>query len=199
MARAVAYAAALRILRFHTQNDHGDWNEVHHAFTASNAMHQAIVRSPSPELVRGVYQCALRVFLDRFLNVPAARAPSFYEGPAALSDLADCWDTEGRVDEAGGIVYRLITSGEDPHRVIAALGHQLLTEDSGFHWYQIFEAAVRQFSSWPEGSEQGAMIMAAAARFLAAHTPTRRELSHVVHIATRLRRGEPLYEELATT
>ena len=34
-ARAVAYAAALRIVRFHTQNDHGDWNEVHHAFTAA--------------------------------------------------------------------------------------------------------------------------------------------------------------------
>ena len=80
--------------------------------------------------------------------------------------------------------------------MIAALGHQLLTEDAGFHWYQIFEAAVRQFECWPEKSEQGALIMAAAARFLAAHTPTRRELSHVVHIATRLRRGEPLYEEV---
>lgn len=198
LARAVAYAAALRIMRFHTQNDHGDWNEVHHAFTASNAMHQSILRSPSPELVRGVYQCALRVYLDRFLNVPAARLPSNYEGPAEFEDLAACWDTEGRVDEAGGIVYRLISSGEDPQRVIAALGHQLLTEDAGFHWYQIFEAAVRQFSSWPDSSEQGALIMAAAARFLAAHTPTRRELSHVVHIATRLRRGEPLYEEAAT-
>src|SRR5262249_9559968 len=37
LARALAYAAALRITRFHTQNDHGDWDEVHHAFTAANA------------------------------------------------------------------------------------------------------------------------------------------------------------------
>src|SRR3984957_7183348 len=88
LARAVAYAAALRIMRFHTQNDHGDWNEVHHAFTASNAMHQCILRSPSPELLRGVYQCALRVYLDRFLNVPAARLPSSYDGPAGQEDLA---------------------------------------------------------------------------------------------------------------
>jgi nitrite reductase/ring-hydroxylating ferredoxin subunit len=195
LARAVAYAAALRIVRFHTQNDHGDWNEVHHAFTASNAMHQSILRSPSPLLLRGVYQCALRVYLDRFLNVPAARLPTTYEGPAELSDLQACWDTEGKVDEAGGIVYRLITEGGDADRVIAALGRQLLTEDAGFHWYQIFEAAVRQFRAWPEQSEQGALILAGVARFLAAHTPTRRELSHVVHIATRLRRGEPLYEE----
>ena len=33
-----------------------------------------------------------------------------------------------------------------------------------------------------------------AARFLAAHTPTRRELPRVVQIARRLRRGEALYE-----
>ena len=44
LGRAVAYAAALRITRFHTQNDHGDWDEVHHAFTAANALHQAIRR-----------------------------------------------------------------------------------------------------------------------------------------------------------
>ena len=117
-----------------------------------------------------------------------------------MSALGTCWDVEGKVDEAGGIVYRLLTAGGpekpiDPGPVIAALGHQLLTEDPGFHWYQILEASIRQFAAWPAGSDQGALIMAGAARFLAAHTPTRRELSHVVHIATRLRRGEPLYEE----
>ena len=75
LGRAVAYAAALRITRFHTQNDHGDWDEVHHAFTSANALHQAIRRAPTPELLRGVYHGALRVYLDRFLNVPAARLP----------------------------------------------------------------------------------------------------------------------------
>ncbi|MGO9341603.1 MAG: Rieske (2Fe-2S) protein [Acidimicrobiales bacterium] len=200
LARAVAYAAALRIVRFHTQNDHGDWNVVHHAFTAANALHQSMVRAPSPELMRGVYQCALRVYLDRFLNVPAARLPSTFDGPADLTALASCWDSEGKVDEAGGIVFRLLTTGgpehpADPRPVISALGRQLLTEDAGFHWYQILEASIRHFAAWPPGSDQGALIMAGTARFLAAHTPTRRELSHVVHIATRLRRGEPLYEE----
>ena len=45
----------------------------------------------------------------------------------------------------------------------------------------------------PKG--EGAQILAGAARFLAAHTPTRRELPQVVRIATRLRRGEALFEE----
>jgi hypothetical protein len=78
--------------------------------------------------------------------------------------------------------------------VIALLGRALLTEDAEFHWYQTYEAAVRQYRAWPEGSEEGALILAGCARFLAAHTPTRRELSQVVSIATRLRRGETLFE-----
>jgi nitrite reductase/ring-hydroxylating ferredoxin subunit len=201
LARAVAYAAALRITRFHTQNDHGDWDEVHHAFTAANALHQAIRRAPSPELVRGVYHGALRVYLDRFLNVPAARLPGRAptgEG-AGLADLQDCWDQEGRIDEAGTIVYRHLTAGGDPADAVAALGHALLAEDAEFHWFQTYEAAIQQFRGWPSGSEEGALILAGTARFLAAHTPTRRELSQVVRIATRLGRGEALFEESVGT
>jgi hypothetical protein len=194
----VAYAAALRITRFHTQNDHGDWDEVHHAFTAANALHQALVRAPSPELLRGVYHAALRVYLDRFLNIPAARlpAPSPPGATADLAELSGCWDQEGRVDEAGAAVYRYLSGGGDPARAIAALGRALLTEDAQFHWFQTYEAAVRQFGAWPPGSEEGALTLAGTARFLAAHTPTRRELSQVVGIATRLRRGEALFEEI---
>jgi hypothetical protein len=192
LGRAVAYAAALRITRFHTQNDHGDWDEVHHAFTAANALHQALRRSPSPALLRGVYHGALRIYLDRFLNIPAARLPG--AGPADLAELQGCWDSEGRVDDAGTLVYGHLTGGGDPDRVIALLGRALLTEDAEFHWYQTYEAALSQHRAWPPGSEEGALILAGTARFLAAHTPTRRELAQVVTIATRLRRGEPLFE-----
>ena len=192
LGRALAYAAALRITRFHTQNDHADWDEVHHAFTAANALHQAVRRSPSPALLRGVYHGALRIYLDRFLNIPAARLPG--PGPSDLAQLQACWDREGQVDEAGAIVYRHLTGGGDPAPVIALLGRALLTEDAEFHWCQTYEAAVRQYHAWPAGSEQGALILAGTARFLAAHTPTRRELAQVVTIATRLRRGEALFE-----
>ncbi|MDQ6797008.1 MAG: Rieske (2Fe-2S) protein, partial [Actinomycetota bacterium] len=57
------------------------------------------------------------------------------------------------------------------------------------------EAAVTQFQAWPAGSEEGALILAGTARFLAAHTPTRRELPHVIATAARLRRGDDLFEE----
>ncbi len=197
LARAVAYAAALRVTRFHTQNDHGDWDVIHHAFTSANAVHQMVRRSPAPELWRGIYQGALKVFLDRFLNVPAALLPGRHaaqSAPPHLGALQTCWDQQDRVDDAGAIVYGWLRGGGSRAEALAALGSALLHEDAEFHWFQMYEAAVRQSAAWPEGSEQAALILAGTARFLAAHTPTRRELPQVVRIATRLRRGEPLYE-----
>ena len=99
------------------------------------------------------------------------------------------------MDRAGAIAAGYLRGGGDPDRLVARLGHVLLQEDAEFHWYQVVEAGVRQFHAWPAGSEEGVVILSGVTRFLAAHTPTRRELARVVDIATRLRRGEALYEE----
>ena len=48
-----------------------------------------IGRAPSPELLRGVYHGALRVYLDRFLNVPAARLPELAGHRRRRADLAE--------------------------------------------------------------------------------------------------------------
>jgi nitrite reductase/ring-hydroxylating ferredoxin subunit len=198
VSRAVAFAAAMRIVRFHTQNDHGDWDVVHHGFTAANALHQILQRHPSSLALRGVVHLAMKVYLDRFLNVPAARLPGTQlegvEHPQ-LGALGACWDAQGFVDEAAGIVFGFLRDGGSREAVAAALGHALLQEDAEFHWFQTVEAAIRHARSWPEGSEESALVFCAAARFLAAHTPTRRELPQVVRIASRLRRGEVLFEE----
>ena len=201
LGRACALAAGLRITRFHTQNDFGDWDVVHHGFTTANAVHQALRRTPSADLLRGVVHGALRVYLDRFLNVPAARLPRLDGGDGeggGLPDLAGlqpCWDEQGGVDRAGAIAYGWVRGGGDTGPLVAALGRALLSEDAQFHWFQTVEAAVRQAGAWPAGSEEAALLLAGAARFLAAHTPTRRELPHVVRIAARLRRGEELFTE----
>jgi hypothetical protein len=100
------------------------------------------------------------------------------------------------VDEAGATVYGWLHGGGEVEAVLHALGSALLNEDADFHWYQTYEAAVRQAAAWPAGSEPVALILAGTARFLAAHTPTRRELAQVVRIAGRLRRGEALYEDV---
>jgi nitrite reductase/ring-hydroxylating ferredoxin subunit len=193
LGRALALAAALRIVRFHVQNDHGDWDTVHHSFTAANSLHQALRRHPTPELRRGCVHTALRIYLDRFLNVPAARMPTATTG--SLEALAQCFDVQGMVDEAGNEAYGFLRAGGSRPQLLAALGHALLAEDAEFHWFQTVEAGARQAEAWPEDSEESALILAGVARFLAAHTPTRRELPTVVRIASRLRRGEALYEE----
>lgn len=193
LARAVAFAAALRLVRFHVQNDVGDWDTVHHTFTTANAVHQAIVRQPTPELVRGVVQGAFRVYLDRFLNVPAARLPA--DDAHQLDELEACWDGRGGVDEAGRIVAGHFAGGGRGEEVIAELCRALYREDAGFHWYQSVEAAAVQYQAWPAGSPEAALVLVGAARWLAAHTPTVRQTDQVVTIARRLLRGEPVYED----
>jgi hypothetical protein len=103
---------------------------------------------------------------------------------------------QGQVDRAGAVAYGYLRDGGDPGRLLAHLGAALLAEDAEFHWFQVVEAGARQFHAWPAGSDEGALVLAGIARFLAAHTPTRRELPQVVRIATRLGRGETLYGEL---
>jgi hypothetical protein len=216
LGRALAYAAALRVARFGTANEHGDWETAHHAFTYCNAVHRALVRidgerigdnaEASPEAVRAVYHGAMAVYLARFLNVPPAHLPGETAGdlddlpddPDALrSALLDAFDRQRQVDLAGRLVARHLTLGHPAEDVIATLGRALLREDAGFHAYQMLEAAVRQFGGWPAGSAEGRHILVAAARYLAAHAPTERARLQTADIARRLMRGEALHEDTA--
>ena len=94
------------------------------------------------------YHEALRIYLDRFLNVPAARLPT----PAEPGDSTglDALDVvlgrrgprrRGRRDRLPATC-----AGRGRRRASSPpLGHALLDEDAEFHWYQTFEASVRQF------------------------------------------------------
>jgi nitrite reductase/ring-hydroxylating ferredoxin subunit len=197
VAGAVAYAAALRVARFHTSNEFGDWDTALHTFTFANAVHQGLRRSPSPELLRGVFDAAMSVYLDRFLNVPAARRPE-PAGPVAdpdalLGELPGLLDRQQQVNEAGELVARYLHGGGQPGRLLAVLGKLLLREDRDFHTIQMVEAAFRQYEAL-RGTPAGAHVLAAAARYLAAHAPTVRAQGQTYSIAYRLHRGESLFE-----
>jgi nitrite reductase/ring-hydroxylating ferredoxin subunit len=199
LASLVAYAAALRIARFHTSNEFGDWDTALHTFTFANAIHQGLRRAPSAELLRGVFDAAMSTYLDRFLNIPAARIPEPGEtngtDPAALLDeLPTLLDRQQQVNEAGELVARYLHSGGDPDRLIALLGKLLLREDRDFHTIQMIEAAARQFAD-RRGTPAGTHVLVAAARYLAAHAPTMRAQGQTYQIAQRLYRGERLFEE----
>ncbi len=206
LGRSLAYGAALRVARFGTANEHGDWETAHHVFIYSNALDQMLRRVGSANsdshvmAARGILHGAVALYLTRYLNVPPARISG--EGGERLDDLPadvetirlallDAFDRQRQVDLAA----RLLKLGHSPHMLIATLAHVVLREDdAGFHAYQMLEAGVRQFTVWGN-TDEGRHILIAVARYLAAHSPTERAALQTADIARRLMRGGELHQE----
>jgi hypothetical protein len=197
LAHRVCHAAATRVAQFGVSNEFGDWNTVHHTFTYSNAVRQAARRIDATELYRGVFDAALNVYLDRFLNTPPATIPkpgaTERDPEAVLEDLLGTFDTEGEVNAAAGYVGEFLDSGGDPAALKRTLGRGLLREDAGFHTLQALETGFRQFDL-AESDRERRVAMVAVGRYLAAHFPTRREAEQTFRIAERLNRGEAVHE-----
>ncbi len=205
LAGYVTYAAALRIAQFHTSNEFGDWDTALHTFTFANAVQRGLRRIGSPvgddpyiPLLRGVFDAAMSVYLDRFLNIPAARIPQHNGKPAnpvtLLAELTTLLDRQQQVNEAGELVARYLYSGGEPDDLLAIMGRLLLREDRDFHTIQTIEAAFRQYNQL-RGAQEGKNVLIAAGRYLAAHAPTMRAQGQTFTIAQRLQRGERLFEE----
>lgn len=200
---ALSYAAALRVARFHTSNEFSDWITVLHTFTYCNALHQSLKRAPSAELARGIFHGAGRLYLDRFLNMPAARLPE--ERPDSklpdgeqelLAELLDLMDREQRVNESAQVVHRYLVNHHEREQLIATLGHTLLREDGEFHSYQMLEAGLSlEAELRPARPEHANRVLVAIARYLAAHAPTSRAMLQTARTAIRLQRGETIYED----
>jgi nitrite reductase/ring-hydroxylating ferredoxin subunit len=198
IAEVVAYAAALRIARFHTNNEFSDWDRALHTFTFANAVHQGLLRSRSVDLVRGVFDAAMSIYLDRFLNIPPARLPEPHGAAVDASKLPDEFavllDKQQMVKEAGALVTDALSAGVEDRGLLAVLGKMLLREDRDFHTIQTVEAAFRQYQ-YLRGTPEGAHVLVAAARYLAAHSPTVRAQGQTYQIASRLHGGQSLFEE----
>jgi nitrite reductase/ring-hydroxylating ferredoxin subunit len=198
LAQIVTYAAALRVARFHTNNDHGDWNSAHHPFTFANAVQQGIHRVPVIELLRGVFDAAMSVYLNRFLNVPPARLPEAKDivthPESLLERLSDLLDRQQQVNETGRLVAQYLYSGGNPKALMALLAKLMLRENRDFHVIQSIEAAFRLYSQLDDPLER-VPVLVATARYLAAHAPTMRSQEQTYQMAYRLHRGDRLFEE----
>ena len=199
LGQAVAHASSLRIARFPTTNEFGDWDTVHNTFSSSNALQQALLRAPSYELARGLFHVVMRVYLDRFLNVPPARLPELPSDPSgeetdAPVALLELLDREQQVSAAGRLVHAHLALGRDDRPLIESLGRAVLREDAGFHDYQELDGALRQYAALkPTRPVAARRALVAGARFVAAHCPTPRALRQTYQIALRLQRGEELF------
>ena len=98
------------------------------------------------------------------------------------------------MDATAQVVVDLMAQGRH-QETIRALGHALLREDSGFHQFQIYEAALRQYHRFA-GTPAGDNVLIGASRFLSAHSPTVRAVRQTYEIAARLHRGEALHDEV---
>ena len=194
---AVAYAAFLRMARFHTSNEFGDWDTVHNTLTSANALHQALKRAPSVELLRAVFDAAISIYLDRFLNMPPQRMPES-NGAQPSDDLGtrllEAMDSQQQVEQAARIVTDYVVASPNPDDLLSVLAHAMLREDSTFHHFQIVDAAIKQYEE-RRGTDAARHVLVGAARFLAAHYPTPRAVNQTFNIAVRLQRGDEIFKE----
>ncbi len=194
---AVAHAAFLRMAHFHLSNEFRDWDTVHNTLTAANALHQALKRAPNPELLRGVFDIAMSIYLDRFLNMPPQRLPDAAASPVAraelLAQLLEMVNMRQQVEESAQAVSGYLAGGGAQEDLLATMGRMMLREDADFHSFQIVDAAFRQFES-RQDHDSGRHVMVGLSRFLAAHSPTPRAEGQTYQIALRLQRGEEIYQ-----
>ncbi|MFB6101555.1 MAG: Rieske (2Fe-2S) protein, partial [Haloplanus sp.] len=175
-----------------------DWNTVHHTYTYANAVCGLARRTDDPAIYCAVLDGAVSVYLDRFLNTPPIPLPDpdgDRDPDATLDDLLETFEVEAdeTVGRAGRLTAEYLASGGDAARLTTALGEVLLREDAGFHPRQNVEAAVNRFAA-ADDPRQGRVHLVATARYLAAHTPTRRAGEQTFRIAERLNRGEAIHE-----
>ena len=103
----------MRICRFGTQNEFGDWIAVLHTFTYANALHQALSAAAAPKRCAASTMAAISVYLDRFLNIPPARLPAPSrngapgDGQALLDELLSQMDTRQQVEETARLTQQV--------------------------------------------------------------------------------------------
>ena len=176
LAGLVAYAAALRIARFPTSNEFRDWDTALHSFTFANAVQQGlralgVAGAIARRLRRGDERLSQSLSQRPRGSYPGSRRQSRPRGGAAK--LPALLNQRHEVNAASQLVVQFVGSGGDPDRFLAVLGGLLLREDRDFHTIQTLEAAFRQYGSL-RGAPAGTHMLIAAARYLAAHSPTMR-------------------------
>lgn len=202
LAETVTYVATLRIAQFHTSNEFGDWDTTLHTFTFSNTILRGLKRAPSVELLRGVFDAAMSIYLDRFLNIPTARLPEprsngngvHHISSDILSALLNLLDEQQRVNQSARLVADYLYDEGEPQAMLTLLGKLLLREARDFHTIQCIEAAIQMYQIL-EGRPEATHVLVSAIRYLAAHLPTVRTQGQTYQIAYRLHIDDNLFEE----
>jgi hypothetical protein len=140
------------------------------------------------------------LYLNRFLNAPAARQPSDksvaglrVDAKGLLEDLLELCNQRQKTEEVAALTYRYLQQSHDDAILLQTLAHSLLREDGEFHSYQMLEAGIQLYEELklPQ-PELAPTVLVAVARYLAGHAPTDRATTQTYRIASRLHAGEAL-------
>ena len=139
LAAVVAYCAAMRMARFASSNEVTDWFSVQHTLNFTAAVHRAVQRSASADVVRAIFHGAIAVYMNRYLNVPPARLPGERGGldtlPTSASEITDSLlaslDQRAGLDAAAALVSRYLQQGHALGGLIDVLAFATVREDLG--------------------------------------------------------------------
>lgn len=198
LSRAMTYAGAVRVARFHLKNE-GDWHDVANIYSYAHGLYRAFQLAPSKELMRGLFHGAVFMTYLRWLNMPSARVPnpgqtigeSFDSDEKMLDRLQEFADFQ-KVFEAELVVNQYLEEGRDITKLRHALAHVTLREDAELHMFQVLEVAFRHFDL-TDDPEEKRMHMLAATRYITAQKVMKGILWSTEN-AERLQRGELLSE-----
>ena len=196
--RAMTYAGAVRVARFHLKNE-GDWHDVANIYSYAHALYRAFELAPSAHLLRGLFHGAVFLTYLRWLNMPAARVPhpgqrlgeDFESDDSMLARLQEFADFQ-KVFESELVVNEYLEDGRDLGKLREALAHVTLREDAELHMFQVLEVAYRHYEL-SDDPEEKRMHMLAATRYITAQKVMKGILWSTEN-AERLQRGDLLSE-----
>jgi hypothetical protein len=196
LCRAMAYASAIRVTRFHLKNE-GDWHDVANIYSYAHGLYHAFLRAPSKELTRGLFHGAVFMTYLRWQNMPSARVPNvgqtlgetFTSDEKMLDRLQEFADFQ-KVFEAELLVNQYLEEKRDITKLRHTLAHVTLREDAELHMFQVLEVAYRHFDL-TDDPEEKRMHMLAATRYITAQKVMKGILWSTEN-AERLQRGELL-------
>ena len=198
LCRAMTYAGAIRVARFHLKNE-GDWHDVANIYSYAHGLYRAFHLAPGKELLRGIFHGAVFLTYLRWLNMPAARLPrsgqrldESFDGPEAMLERLREFADFQKVFEAEVLVNQYLEEGHDLTRLRHTLAHVLLREDAELHMFQVLEVAFRHFDLSGD-EEEKRMHMLAATRYITAQKLMKGILWSTEN-AERLQRGDLLSE-----
>ena len=196
--RAMTYAGAIRVTRFHLKNE-GDWHDIANIYSYAHALFRAFHLAPSKELMRGIFHGAVFMTFVRWLNMPSARVPNkgqtlgeeFTSDEHMLDRLQEFADFQ-KVFEAELLVNQYLEERRDITKLRHALAHITLREDAELHMFQVLEVAYRHFDL-ADDPEEKRIHMLAATRYITAQK-VMKGILWATENAEMLQRGELLSE-----